>query len=44
MLTLQAILAIPVGLFAGGFLTMLADRMLRDTALGLFSHRPECGV
>ena len=44
MLTHQAILAIPVGLFAGGFVTMLAARMLRDTVLGLFSCCPECGV
>ena len=44
MLTLQAILAIPVGLLAEGFVTMLADRMLTDTRLGLRSRCSECGV
>ncbi len=44
MLALLAILAIPVGLLAGGFVTMLADRMLSDTPLGLCSRCSACGA
>ena len=44
MLTPLAILAIPVGLLAGGFVTMLADRMLSDTPLGLCSRCSACGA
>ena len=44
MLARLAILAIPVGLLAGGFVTMLADRMLSDTPLGLCSRCSACGA
>ena len=44
MLTLLAILVIPVGLLVGGFVTMLADRMLSDTPLGLCSRCSACGA
>ena len=44
MPTLRAILAIPVGLLAGGLATMLADRVLSDTPLGLRSRCPACGA
>lgn len=44
MLTLLAIPVIPVGLLVGGFVTMLADRMLSDTPLGLCSRCSACGA
>jgi leader peptidase (prepilin peptidase)/N-methyltransferase len=44
MPTLRAILAIPVGLLAGGFGTMLADRTLSGTPLGLRSRCAACGA
>ncbi len=44
MLAPLAILVIPVGLLAGGFVTMLADRMLSDTPLGLRSRCSACGA
>lgn len=42
MQTVLVILAIPFGLFAGGFATMLADRMLDDSPLSLRSRCPNC--
>ncbi len=42
MRTLLAILVLPIGLLAGGFVTMLADRMLSDTPLGLVSRCARC--
>ena len=44
MPTLRAILTLPVGLLAGGFVTKLADRTLSDTPLGLRSRCPACGA
>lgn len=44
MQTVLVILAIPFGLLAGGFATMLADRMLDDSSLSLGSRCPHCGV
>ncbi len=44
MPTLRAILVIPVALLAGGFVTMLANRMLSDTPLGLCSRCPAFGA
>ncbi|MEO0491791.1 MAG: prepilin peptidase [Actinomycetota bacterium] len=44
MQTILVILAIPFGLLAGGFATMLADRTLDDTPLGFGSRCPQCGA
>ncbi|MEM9466272.1 MAG: prepilin peptidase [Actinomycetota bacterium] len=40
--TLLVILAVPLGLVAGGFATMLVDRIPDDTALTLRSRCPHC--
>ncbi|MEM9201873.1 MAG: prepilin peptidase [Actinomycetota bacterium] len=41
--TLLMILAVPVGLLAGSYATMLVDRMQDDTPLSVRSRCPNCG-
>ena len=40
--TALVILAVPLGLIAGGFATMLVDRIPDETPLGLRSRCPHC--